>query len=238
MRLSDGNPGPAGAGFIMGTGSSISSEIFSHSEYLGTATNNAAELKAILNACNHCLSSSLSSMPYPPPVHIFSDSEFAINALKRASKLKAKAHKALVSETSRAFDQLMLTTETHLIHVPAHVKIPMNELADWAAKRGARGSTTNGPIPIQVRNQALAGSRITHSRPAPTQPPRTAPSSFLTLSLNGADPRPPRSTFADSSSDSEPLAKPVPIRRNRPRKTRSDHRPGIIDGVDYSSLPR
>ena len=222
----------------MGTGSSISSETFSHSEYLGTATNNAAELKAILNACNHCLSSSLSSMPYPPPVHIFSDSEFAINALKRASKLKAKAHKALVSETSRAFDQLMLTTETHLIHVPAHVKIPMNELADWAAKRGARGSTTNGPIPIQVRNQALAGSRITHSRPAPTQPPRAAPSSFLTLSLNGADPRPPRSTFADSSSDSEPLAKPVPIRRNRPRKTRSDHRPGIIDGVDYSSLPR
>ena len=75
----------------MGTGSSISSETFSHSEYLGTATNNAAELKAILNACNHCLSSSLSSMPYPPPVHIFSDSEFAINALKRASKLKAKA---------------------------------------------------------------------------------------------------------------------------------------------------
>ena len=52
------------------------------------------------------------------------------------------------------------------------------------------------------------------------------------------DPRPPRSTFADSSSDSEPLAKPIPIRRNRPRKTRSDHRPGIIDGVDYSSLPR
>jgi ribonuclease HI len=209
----------------MGSGSSISSETFSHSEYLGTATNNAAELKAILNACNHCLSSSFSSMPYPPTVHIFSDSEFAINAL-RASKLKAKAHKALVSEMSRAFDQLMLTTETQLIHVPAHVKIPMNELADWAAKRGARGSTTNGPIPIQVRNQALAGSRITHSRPAPTQPPRAAPSSFLTLSLNGTDPRPPRSTFADSSSDSEPLVKPVPIRRNRPRKTRSDHRPG------------
>ena len=121
-----GNPGPAGAGFAACTGNDpFPPNVVSHSESLGTATNNAAELKAILNACDHFLASSFFTNPDPLPLLIFSDSEYAINALN--GKFKTKVNRALVRRTSQSLDTLRNMSETRLIHVPVHVDIPVNE---------------------------------------------------------------------------------------------------------------
>jgi ribonuclease HI len=113
-----GNPGPAGLGVVM----RWSDEQWELSEYLGHATNNVAELTAILRAAER--------VPDPARrVRILTDSRYSIGVLTQG--WKARANQALVAETKRALGTLH---DVVLDHVPGHAGVPLNERADALAR--------------------------------------------------------------------------------------------------------
>ncbi len=114
---SSGNPGPAGIGVLLRYGKH-EKEI---SEYIGHATNNIAELKAI--------QAGLSAVKNKAkPVRLFTDSKYAYGLLV----LNWKAHKnqqmvASVKETMAKFKDL------EILKVKGHAGHPANERADRLA---------------------------------------------------------------------------------------------------------
>lgn len=123
-----GNPGPGGYGVVLragGTQRTISG-------WLGDAcTNNIAELTAILRA--------LEAIRDPSrPVHLYSDSSYALGLLTQ--NWKAKANTELVAELrkkAREFPRLKL------IKIEGHAGHEGNELADSLARAAivARATT-------------------------------------------------------------------------------------------------
>ncbi|WP_372368387.1 RNase H family protein [Candidatus Uabimicrobium sp. HlEnr_7] len=112
-----GNPGPAGIGVFFSYGAH-KKEI---SEYIGHATNNIAELKAIKKALE-----SLKNNQHP--VTIFTDSQYALSVLNGA--YKAKKNKELIKsiqEIMKNFKYLQMKK------VAGHAGIPGNEKADQLA---------------------------------------------------------------------------------------------------------
>ncbi len=118
-----GNPGPAGIGVVLRIGNDRQ-EI---SEYLGVATNNIAELTAILRAAEKLAKA-------PPPVVIYSDSSYAIGVLTKG--WKAKANQDLVARTRRA---LSVLSQVELRKVAGHAGVVENERADALAVEAVRG---------------------------------------------------------------------------------------------------
>lgn len=126
-----GNPGPAGAGFVIIQPGGKVDEGF---EYLGTSTNNVAELTAILRA--------LEIIPAEAPsILVHTDSQYSIGVLTKG--WKAKANQDLVAKTK---EMLAQRPQARLAYVPGHAGVPMNERADELAReaisrRGSRGIT-------------------------------------------------------------------------------------------------
>jgi len=122
-----GNPGPGGYGVVLragGTQRTISG-------WLGDAcTNNIAELTAILRA--------LEAIRDPSrPVHLYSDSSYALGLLTQ--NWKAKANTELVAELrkkAREFPRLKL------IKIEGHAGHEGNELADSLARAAIVNRTT------------------------------------------------------------------------------------------------
>lgn len=75
-----GNPGPAGIGAVLKDGENRT--IFEISEYIGRATNNQAEYKAVLAGLNKALEFE------PEEIQCFLDSELAVKQLNREYKVK------------------------------------------------------------------------------------------------------------------------------------------------------
>ena len=118
------NPGPAGIGVVVIDGS----ERIELSEYLGEATNNVAELTAMVRGLS-------SVKDRERPVVVYSDSEYSINLLTK--NWKPKKNIELIAELRdlcRAFKDL------RFIWVEGHVGHALNErcdeLAVAAIKRG------------------------------------------------------------------------------------------------------
>jgi ribonuclease HI len=112
-----GNPGPCGYGLLMRRGA----EYREISQYLGTGTNNIAELTAIRVALENVEDKT-------QPVRIYTDSTYAIGVLTKNWKAKANRElimgiRALISE----FEDL------RLIKVKGHAGHPLNERADTLA---------------------------------------------------------------------------------------------------------
>jgi ribonuclease HI len=122
-----GNPGPAGLGVVLLDGDRRE-EL---SEYLGTGTNNIAELTAILRVAER-----LRGAP-ARPVHIYTDSSYAIGLLSKG--WKAKANQALVAEVRAALRRLAAVT---LHYVPGHAGVPLNERADALARQAVQTRRT------------------------------------------------------------------------------------------------
>lgn len=123
-----GNPGPAGLGVVMLT----STQRLELSEYLGEATNNVAELTAILRAAQ--------ALPEGARVlKVFTDSSYSIGVLSKG--WKAKANVALVAEVKAALAKLP-AWELH--HVRGHKGIPLNEAADRLAVQAVEQRSTPG----------------------------------------------------------------------------------------------
>jgi ribonuclease HI len=114
---SSGNPGPAGIGVLLRYGEH-EKEI---SKFIGNATNNVAELKAIQTGLSAVKDTA-------KPVRLFTDSEYAYGLLM----LNWKAHKnqqivASVKEAMARFKDLKI------IKVKGHAGHPANERADYLA---------------------------------------------------------------------------------------------------------
>jgi ribonuclease HI len=118
-----GNPGPAGAGFvIIHPGGKIDEGY----EFLGTSTNNVAELTAILRAVEIIPASA-------PSILVHTDSQYSIGVLTKG--WKAKANQELVAVTKKA---LANRPQARLAYVPGHAGVPMNERADELAREAIR----------------------------------------------------------------------------------------------------
>jgi ribonuclease HI len=112
-----GNPGPAGLGVVvLCEGGRI--ERF---EYLGPATNNVAELTAILRA--------IEELEGGKPAVIHTDSQYAIGVVQKG--WKAKKNIELVAELKTALADHGRCT---LVYVKGHAGIPLNERADELAR--------------------------------------------------------------------------------------------------------
>ena len=114
-----GNPGPAGLGIHM-----ISPDgrtMHDGFEYLGEATNNIAELTAILRAAELL----------PPGVNavVHTDSQYSIGVLTKG--WKAKANKELIAQVKTA---LASRKGWRIVYVPGHAGVPGNERADELAR--------------------------------------------------------------------------------------------------------
>ncbi len=116
-----GNPGPAALGAILLDGD----ERWERAEYLGEATNNVAELTAILRAAELALERGGSHRP----VRIHTDSTYAIGVLQRG--WRAKANQDLVAHVRAALRRL---PDVELHYVRGHAGHPLNERADELAR--------------------------------------------------------------------------------------------------------
>lgn len=113
-----GNPGPAGLGMVLIDGK----RRVERSEYLGTGTNNIAELTAVLRALEAAPDGSR-------PLAIHTDSQYSIGVLSKG--WKAKANQELV-KTIR--ERLAERRNVTLHYVPGHSGVPLNERADELAR--------------------------------------------------------------------------------------------------------
>lgn len=114
---SSGNPGPSGIGALLRYGAH-EKEI---SRYIGTSTNNIAELLAVKTALEAIQRKDL-------PVRLYTDSSYVHGLLKKG--WKAHKNRELVEET-RALCQRFRDLE--LIKVPGHAGLEGNERADYLA---------------------------------------------------------------------------------------------------------
>lgn len=116
-----GNPGPAGVGLIILGPGGIRAE---GSEYLGEATNNIAELTAVLRA--------LEAVPETVPAYVIhTDSQYAIGVLTK--QWKAKANVDLIDRIKRTLAKRE-RGRVRLVYVRGHAGDPMNERADELAR--------------------------------------------------------------------------------------------------------
>jgi len=126
-----GNPGPAGSGVVL---VAPDGKMHEGLEYLGEATNNVAELTAILRAVEWI----------PAGAHaivVHTDSQYAIGVLQRG--WKAKANQELVLRTRRVVE----ARGARLVYVPGHQGVPLNERADELAREAIQRRATRPALP-------------------------------------------------------------------------------------------
>jgi len=112
-----GNPGPAGCGVVL----VYNGQVRELSKFIGNATNNIAELTALKLGLK-------AIRDRTKPVHVYSDSEYALGVLTR--DWKAKANRELVDEIKTIIE----TFPSIFFHkVQGHSNIRLNERADLLA---------------------------------------------------------------------------------------------------------
>ncbi|MBX3204367.1 MAG: ribonuclease HI [Labilithrix sp.] len=114
-----GNPGPAGLGIVL-VAPDGKTQLEGY-EYLGSATNNIAELTAILRAAE--------IVPEGAPFVVHTDSQYSIGVLTKG--WKAKANQELIASVKSA---LANRRGWRLVYVPGHAGVPLNERADELAR--------------------------------------------------------------------------------------------------------
>jgi ribonuclease HI len=125
-----GNPGPAGSGMVV---IAPDGKIHEGYEFLGAATNNVAEITAILRG--------VEAIPRAAAaVAIHTDSKYAIGVLTLG--WKAKANQELIRRTR----DLLAGRNVRMLYVPGHAGVPMNERADELAREAVR-SASSRPLP-------------------------------------------------------------------------------------------
>jgi ribonuclease HI len=126
-----GNPGPAGLGIVLLRPDGGRLEGY---EYLGTATNNIAELTAILRAAE--------LVPPDTAAVVHTDSQYSIGVLTKG--WKAKANQELVASVKSA---LSTRRGWSIRYVPGHAGVPLNERADELAREAVQRRASRMPGP-------------------------------------------------------------------------------------------
>ncbi|EDM74027.1 DNA polymerase III, epsilon subunit [Plesiocystis pacifica SIR-1] len=119
-----GNPGPAGLGVHIVRPDSIT-EI---SEFIGDATNNVAELKAILRALE-----AITDEEKERRIHLYTDSGWSLGVL--IGGWKAKKNVALIEKIKTKLPEL---PNIELLKVKGHAGLEGNEEADALATKAVR----------------------------------------------------------------------------------------------------
>ncbi len=125
-----GNPGPAGLGIVVIEPGVSPLEGY---EYLGQATNNVAELTAVLRA--------LELIPASAHAVIHTDSQYTIGIVTKG--WKPKANQELVARLRAALEPRKRLVK--LAYVPGHAGVPLNERADELAREAVRTRDTRLP---------------------------------------------------------------------------------------------
>ncbi len=120
---SRGNPGPAGIGILIINNDG--SEIKRISEYIGKATNNIAEYRAILRAVNECESRKIDEAIF------FTDSELIVNQLNKSYKVKDEKIKTLYV---KLLNKLINFKNWSIKHIPRED----NKIADFLANQALK----------------------------------------------------------------------------------------------------
>jgi ribonuclease HI len=118
-----GNPGPMGIGVVV----IADRQRAERGEYLGTGTNNIAELTAIARGLD--LAAEISP-DRSRPIRIYSDSSYALGLLGKG--WKAKANQELVAALR---DQLATFPKVKLVKVSGHAGVDLNERCDQLARQ-------------------------------------------------------------------------------------------------------
>jgi ribonuclease HI len=124
-----GNPGPAGLGIVLLAPDGKRLEGY---EYLGSATNNIAELTAILRAAE--------IVPTGAAAVVHTDSQYSIGVLTKG--WKAKANQELIASVKTA---LSTRRGWQLRYVPGHAGVPLNERADELAREAVQRRASRMP---------------------------------------------------------------------------------------------
>jgi len=128
-----GNPGPAGSGMVV---IAPGGKIHEGFEFLGHATNNVAELTAVLRGVE-CIPRDAKTAA------VMTDSKYAIGVLTKG--WKAKVNQELILHTRK----VLAGRSLHLVYVPGHAGVPMNERADELAREAVRTGKSK-PLPKLV----------------------------------------------------------------------------------------
>jgi ribonuclease HI len=121
-----GNPGPAGSGVVL---IAPGGKMHEGLEYLGEATNNVAELTAILRAVEWIPAEARA-------IVVHTDSQYAIGVLQKG--WKAKANGELVARAKRVVQE----RSAKLVYVPGHQGVALNERADELAREAVTTRST------------------------------------------------------------------------------------------------
>lgn len=121
-----GNPGPAGLGVFVTTPGGEEHESY---EYLGVATNNVAELTAILRV--------LESIAPERDVVVHTDSQYSIGVLTKGWKAKAN-----VELVAKLVALVKARKGLRIVYVPGHAGVAGNERADELARRAVTSRAT------------------------------------------------------------------------------------------------
>lgn len=124
-----GNPGPAGLGIVLVSPDGKTLEGY---EYLGSATNNVAELTAILRAAE--------IVPVDTAAVVHTDSQYSIGVLTKG--WKAKANQELIANVKAALSK---RAGWQIRYVPGHAGVPLNERADELAREAVSRRATRLP---------------------------------------------------------------------------------------------
>jgi ribonuclease HI len=124
-----GNPGPAGSGVVL---VSPDGKMHEGLEYLGEATNNVAELTAILRALEWIPKEAAT-------VVVYTDSQYAIGVLQKG--WRAKANGELVARTKGQVE----SRGARLVYVPGHRGVALNERADELAREAIATQSVRRP---------------------------------------------------------------------------------------------
>ena len=151
----------SGAGFI-----TLSDEKVSHysSHYLGSGTNNTAELQAVVYALRHIIELvQMQVIPTQLPIYIFSDSKYVLDLIKGASV--ARTNTTLVKKLLAMVVKGRSAALIEFFKVPGHADILQNEIVDYIAKRGAGGITSTDPPAEAILNQIRARVALVTASP-------------------------------------------------------------------------
>jgi ribonuclease H / adenosylcobalamin/alpha-ribazole phosphatase len=131
-----GNPGPAGIGAVLVTGSGeVLAEI---SESIGTATNNVAEYKALIAGLEKALELGITE------VDVLMDSELVVSQMKGEWKIKKETLRPLAMRASALLGRF---ASSSIGHVPRHRNADADRLANEAMDEAERLLRERGAPP-------------------------------------------------------------------------------------------